>query len=269
MSRIAYCLLLCCLLTACWDNDHGSVSSESEATPTNPAGVNRATLPAPTVIQALGVLRPRQTRTLSFAKGGVIRSVVEQVGATVQMGEPVAAVDTAELTLALRNAETAVTIQQAELTQVEANPHHIQPELVIAQARLQQAQIAHEQLALQLTNAVFAAPFTGVVSAIHAHPGETVSAGQPVVELIDTGGWLVETKNVSELNISRIALGQPAAVTVIVLPEHRLTGTVIAIDPIAVVQQGDTTYTLTIEVAQSDLPLHAGMNVEIEITTKE
>lgn len=50
------------------------------------------------------------------------------------------------------------------------------------------------------------------------------------------------------------------------LPEQPLLGQVVAIDPIAIVQQGDTTYTLYIELAQNDLPLLAGMNVEVAIT---
>lgn len=265
MYRVVCCLLLCWGLTACWGNNQ--TPAQSGAIPTSPAALKQA--PPPDLIRALGILQPRQTRTLRFAHEGMVRSAVQQVGATVQMGEPVAVMESTDLTLALSNAEAAITIHQAELTQVEGNPHHTQPELVIAQAQLQQAQIAREQVALQLTNALLTAPFTGVVSAIHAHPGEMVSAGQPVVELIDTGGWLVETNNVSELTISRIALGQPVAVNVIVFPGQPLTGTVMAIDPIAIVQQGDTTYTLYIALAPTALPLLTGMNVEIEITANE
>lgn len=221
--------------------------------------------PVPDSIRALGVLRPRQTRTLSFQNGGLIRAIAAQLGARVRQGEQLAALDTAALALAQQDAQAAMAIQQAQVTLIESNPQHTQPQWEIAQAELQQAQIALAQLTLQLDGAVIEAPYDGVISAIHAHAGEVANAGQAVLEVIDTQGWLVETNNVSELNISRITLGQAATVKVIVLPDQPLPGKVVAIDPVAIVQQGDTTYTLYLELAQSDLPLLAGMNVEVVI----
>jgi hypothetical protein len=40
---------------------------------------------------------------------------------------------------------------------------------------------------------------------------------------------------------------------------------VAAISPVAVVQQGDTTYTLMIELEPTDLNLRPGMNAQVEI----
>lgn len=222
-------------------------------------------LSAPDTIKALGVLRPRQTLSLSFQSGGLIRTIASQIGARVSKGERLAELDTSAFALAQQNAAAAVTIQQAQLTLIESDPQHTQPKWEIAQAQLRQAQIALDQLTLQLEGAVIDSPYDGVISAIHAHAGEVANAGQAVLEVIDTQGWLVETNNVSELNISRLARGQDATVKVIVLPDHPLLGRVVAIDPVAIVQQGDTTYTLYIELASSDLPLLAGMNVEVEI----
>lgn len=263
---MASCLLLCLWLTGCWGKEEAPAPRQNAAQ-SAPDGTVSA--PTPDQIRALGVLRPRQTRRLSFQRGGLLRAIAPQIGAKVRQGEQLAALDTTDLTLAQRNAAAAVTIQQAQLTLTEGNPNHTQPEWVIAQAQLQQAQIALDQLALQLDDALLDAPFAGVISAIHAQPGEVVNAGQPVLDLIDTGGWLVETNNVSELNISRIPLGQQATVKVIVLPTQLLTGTVIAIDPVAIVQQGDTTYTLYLDVAPNDLPLLAGMNVEVAMAVAE
>ena len=42
----------------------------------------------------------------------------------------------------------------------------------------------------------------------------------------------------------------------------------VAISPIAVVQQGDTTYTVFIDLEPTDLNLRPGMNVEVEILTE-
>ncbi len=44
-----------------------------------------------------------------------------------------------------------------------------------------------------------------------------------------------------------------------------LTGRVVTISPVAVVQQGDTTYTLMIELEDTDLNLRPGMTAQVEI----
>lgn len=264
LSRWACCLLLTLSLTACWGSGQQPDTNQT-ATAASDAVATSVPPPTPDRIKALGVLRPRQTLSLSFRSGGLITTLASQIGAQVRKGEQLAVIDSADLILALENAKAAVAIQQAQYELIANNPQKSQPERAIAQAELQQAQIALDRLTLQLAGAVIEAPFDGIISAIHAHPSEVVNAGQTVIELIDTTGWLVETNNVSELNISRIAIGQPVTVTVIVFPNQPLTGKVIAIDPVAIVQQGDTTYTLYIELIQNDLPLLAGMNVEVEI----
>jgi hypothetical protein len=48
---------------------------------------------------------------------------------------------------------------------------------------------------------------------------------------------------------------------------EELSGRVVAISPVAVVQQGDTTYTVMIELESTDLNLRPGMNAEVEIVT--
>lgn len=134
-----------------------------------------------------------------------------------------------------------------------------------ARARLRQAELALAQLELQLEGAHLRAPFDGLVSAVYAGPGEWAVPGSPMVELIDTTRWLVETRNVGELTIGRVRLGAGATVRVNAFGGQELAGQVVAISPAAVVQQGDTTYTLTIELAPTDLALRAGMTAQLQI----
>ncbi|NIO70011.1 MAG: HlyD family efflux transporter periplasmic adaptor subunit, partial [Anaerolineae bacterium] len=77
-----------------------------------------------------------------------------------------------------------------------------------------------------------------------------------------------ETRNVSELNIGRIRVGQEAIVRVMAFRGEELRGRVDAISPVAVVQQGDTTYTVFIELEPTDLNLRPGMNAEVAILTE-
>ena len=56
----------------------------------------------------------------------------------------------------------------------------------------------------QIKNASIVAPFSGIISAVDVAKGEFNNAGSPVLTLIDNSQWLVETKNVSELDIGKI-----------------------------------------------------------------
>jgi multidrug resistance efflux pump len=109
------------------------------------------------------------------------------------------------------------------------------------------------------------APFDGVISAVFVSAGEWAAAGAPVVEAIDTARWVVETRNVSELNIGKIQARQEAEVQILALAGSTLRGHVEAISPVALVQQGDTTYTLIIGLESTGLNLRPGMNVQVEI----
>jgi HlyD family secretion protein len=133
---------------------------------------------------------------------------------------------------------------------------------------LRQAELTMAQLELQLQGAELRAPFDGVVSAVYLRPGEWGALGVPVVEIIDTTRWYAETRNVSELTIGQVQVGQKARVEVLALRSETLRGRVATISPVAVVQQGDTTYTLMIELDPTDLNLRPGMNVQVEILSE-
>jgi len=160
----------------------------------------------------------------------------------------------------------AVAVVQAQLALARAGPR---PEdVAVARVQVQQARTALERAKLPLSRAQLLAPFDGTVAAVYLSPGEWAGPGVPAVELLDTGRWRVETRNVGELSIGRVRVGQEAVVRVIALGCQALRGHVAAISPVAVVQQGDTTYTVFIDLEPTGLNLRPGMNVEVEIVTK-
>ena len=83
--------------------------------------------------------------------------------------------------------------------------------------------------------------------------------------MLDTSRWQLETKNVGELQIGQIEIGQDVQVSINAFKDEALTGKVVDISPVAVVQQGDTTYTLTIELEPTDLNLWPGMTAQVKI----
>ena len=83
----------------------------------------------------------------------------------------------------------------------------------LATARLQAAQAARDNAALQLEYTNVTAPAAGIVSKKQVEPGQLVQAGQPLFTVVaDTGVFI--TANFKETQLSDIRVGQPVEIEV-------------------------------------------------------
>jgi membrane fusion protein (multidrug efflux system) len=83
----------------------------------------------------------------------------------------------------------------------------------LADARLQAAQAARENAALQLSYTRVPAPTSGIVSRKQVEPGQLVQVGQPLLTIVaDTGIYI--TANMKETQLADIRVGQPVEVDV-------------------------------------------------------
>jgi HlyD family secretion protein len=167
----------------------------------------------------------------------------------------------------------AIASAEAVLAQAESalydTQHPVMPEaLALAQLDVERAQQTLQAAQADLAHAVLSAPFNGVVSVVPVSVGEWAGPGIMAVELLDVSRWRIETKNVGELQIARVRVGQEVIVRVNAFREETLQGHVLTISPVAVVQQGDTTYTLMIELEPTDLNLRPGMTAQVEIVVE-
>jgi HlyD family secretion protein len=165
-------------------------------------------------------------------------------------------------------AQAEAQLAQAQLALYEAEHPIASEALTLAQLDVERAQLVLGAAEDNLARSTLAAPFDGIISAVPVSIGEWASPGTPIVELIDVSRWRVETKNVGELQIAQVREGQEAIVRVNAFQSEALQGHVATVSPVAVVQQGDTTYTLTIELGPTDLNLRPGMTAQVEILTE-
>jgi len=147
-------LLVLALLAGC------SSGGGAETTPTvdaaaaaeQPAAANGGT------VRATGEVVPATYTTLSFATGGQIDNVMVEVGDTVEAGDTIAQLDTADLDMAILQAQAALTSAQADLekTQAGPTPEQIQAaeqSVAAAQARIAAAAARRDALSSQITDA--------------------------------------------------------------------------------------------------------------------
>ncbi len=137
--------------------------------------------------------------------------------------------------------------------------------IAAAEAAVAQAQAALQRAQADLANTELRAPFAGTIAARYANPGEMVQPGQPVLTLADLSSLQVETTDLSERDVTRVAVvGRPATVFVEALGKE-VTGRVVRVSPQANVVGGDVVYTVVIELDEQPAGLRWGMSADVEI----
>lgn len=113
-----------------------------------------------------------------------------------------------------------------------------------------------------LANYVISAPFGGVVADVNVKVGEQVNADTRAVSVADFSAWMVETTDITELEVVKLSVGQKVSLAPDALPDLQLTGEVIEISNAYTLQGGDIIYTVTVRVNETDPRLRWGMTVE-------
>ena len=112
------------------------------------------------------------------------------------------------------------------------------------------------------------APFAGTILSIDLKPGEAALPSAPVAFLADTTAWTVETKDLAEIDIARVALGQSATIKFDAFPAEEFPAKVTAIDPVGQEYLSDMTYKVTLTLDQADARFMWNMTATVNIDVK-
>lgn len=168
------------------------------------------------------------------------------------------AVENGRIWLASAQAQAA----QARLDLLNAQPF---PEAVaIAEANVEKAQADLEAAQARVTQATIVAPFGGTVTQVSVNASEFIGAAQPVVQMGDLTGLRVETTDLNEVDVARVAVGDAAVVTLDALPDVSIDGQVTRIAPKASEGSG-VNYTVIIELNDIPEAVRWGMTAFVEI----
>ncbi|HKZ53892.1 MAG TPA: efflux RND transporter periplasmic adaptor subunit [Anaerolineales bacterium] len=136
-------------------------------------------------------------------------------------------------------------------------------DLALAEARLAHAQAQWSAAEAALSDAELKAPMAGTVAHVLSKAGETAVPGQPAVVIADFTRWIVETENLSEIDLPQVLIGQAVTVAFDALPDVKLAGSVTAIRPLFEIKSGDVVYTVTIGLSEVDPRLQWGMTAVV------
>ncbi len=139
--------------------------------------------------------------------------------------------------------------------------------LAAAETRLSLAELAMENTQAILDSFQLKASIAGNIVNNTLKIGQTISAGNSVMEIVDFSPWLIKTNNLTELEISEINLGQQAKVVFDALPEKTYTATVSEIATQYEEKRGDITYTVTLVLQENDPDLRWGLTAAVTFKT--
>lgn len=175
--------------------------------------------------------------------------------------------------------ELAAQLEQARAAAAQAEAAAIQAQqayedrksgpdpdaLVLAEQRVDSAQAQLTAAQLKLDQYTLKAPADGVVTSLNTVAGESVTAGQAMVQLAQLQPWFVETTDLDELKVGQYTPGTNVTVTIDALPVVTLTGIVDRVSLTSVEKSGDVTYTARIRLAETPDGLRWGMTAEVRI----
>lgn len=136
-------------------------------------------------------------------------------------------------------------------------------QLIFLSSRLDNAKAQVAAAEDALSNYVLTAPFDGVVAEVAVEVGEQVGSESRAVSVINTSSWIIETTDITELEVVSVAVGQKVTFTADALNDVTMEGVVTEVSQSAFVQGGDVIYTVRIAANNVDPRVKWGMTVEV------
>lgn len=215
------------------------------------------------IVSALGEVVPEQWANLAFTAGGYDLDILVVPGESVNTGKILAQVNDSAQQAALANARSAVTSAIANLNRLE-DIEASDSDINVAQKAVEAAQSGLALAQENLDGTELRAPFTGVIIDVFLQDYESAAPNQPVILLADLTKLLVQTTDMSEVDVARVQIGDPAKVVFDALPEVNATGKVIRI-ALRPEQGAGVYYTVTIQLDEIPQNLRWGMSAFIEV----
>ena len=265
-NKLLIIIVAALLLTACGSASTPTaiptISLDNNGSPSNNQSGN------PDSISAAAVVVPPNEARLSFSTVGRVISVDVKVGDKVTAGQTLVTLDTTIQEASVRQAEAdllAAQIQVRYQKRLGVDEVHIQT----AEAEVERAQAVLDSANAVLTSqSTLNAPFDGTIVSVDISPAETVVPGQVVIVLGDLSNYQIETTDLSERDVIRVKIGQPAKVFIEALNEE-FSGKVLDVDRVSSTLGGDVVYTVTIELDTQPQGLLWGMSADVQIETAE
>ncbi len=283
------------LATGCRRAETAGAVRATDPAPVAAAVITVAVEPFRATVPVTGTLVSRARVEVKAEVIGRINRFDKEEGDAVEAGEAVAFVDDENYRLAVRQAETAVTVAEAALDRAVVMESHSRSELerarnlvnsggitdkdlksaelaerdstaqvALLKAQLDQARAALSVSQKRIRDTVIRSPIAGEIQRKAVNKGAYVEAPTPVFTIVDNGRLELESP-VASADLAPIRSGQRVTFQVNSYPDAAFEGRVVEIAP--AVDEQTRSAKVRVQVENSGRRLKAGMFAQGEILT--
>ncbi len=227
------------------------------------------------VVSASGSLTGKNTANLKFKSSGRLTYINIKVGDKVSQWSVIAGLDTQQMAIELQQAQNTLRDKQAIVDKIHDEvKNHNEDETFTQRQTRTTAEVAADnafdsvkaaQRAFQ--DAVILTPINGIVTQAIQVSGQTVSSADLIAQIVDTSEIYFDA-DIDEADISKIAAGQVAEVTLDAYANQVFNGSVDQILPqTKTTSQGATVVSVRIKLDSPDLTFVNGLSGQTSIIT--
>jgi HlyD family secretion protein len=240
-------------------------------------------------VEAAGTIEPITTVELKSKASGEVLDITAETGDEVEQGALLVKIDPRTARNRLDQTQADLTAARARLSIARAQQERAETllqqgilskpdyekaalELATAQAQVVSGQVSVENARIALNDTEIRAPIAGTIIEKRVETGQVISSptqdvggGTLLLKMADLSQVQVRVL-VDETDIGKIAPGLPASVTVAAYPNQPFTGSVMKVEPQAVVEQNVTMFGVLVSIDNRERLLKPGMNAEVTIT---
>jgi len=263
----------------------GSPEAAADTAPET-AAVERRDLDV--AVEAAGVVEPIRVVEVKSKASGEILALHVETGDMVARGALLAEIDPRDVSNALAQAEADLSVARVSIATTSAERRRMQElreaqvatqqefEAAVQQAANAQAQLVRAETNLELArqrsgDVTIRAPIAGTVIERTSETGQiiasatsNVSGGTTLLKMADLSEVQVRAK-VDETDLGQVKPGQTARVSVESYPGRTFTGTVLKVEPQAVVEQNVTLFPVLVRLDNREGLLRPGMNADVQV----
>ena len=227
-------------------------------------------------VSASGIVIGINNATLHFKAGGKLSYINVNVGDTVNKGAVIAGLDTQDLNIALRIAQSNFRDKKATADKIHDDLNNVTAESFTQRQTRTTAEVAQDNaydnlLAAQraFQDAVITSPIAGAVTTAAFVPGQIVSTSDTIAQIVDFSQIIFQA-DVDESDISKVSFGQDAEITLNTYGDKIFKGNVIEITPQThTTTSGATVVTVKISIDDPNIAQISGLNGQVNIITAE
>jgi HlyD family secretion protein len=240
-------------------------------------------------VEAAGTVEPITTVELKSKASGEILAMTAETGDEVAQGALLVRIDPRTARNRLAQSEADLTAARARLSIAKAQQERAATlleqgilskpdyekaalELATSKAQVVAGQVSVENARIALNDTEIRAPIAGTIIERKVEPGQVISSPTQ-----DVGGGTLLLKMaelaqvqvrvlVDETDIGKIAPGMQATVSVSAFPNQPFTGSVLKVEPQAVIEQNVTMFGVLVSIDNRERLLKPGMNSEVTIS---